>query len=132
MKQSTRDTLSHILEWCTSTGGDIVAQVKVIWPQLKVSFVVPFLTISLYICLAMSIMLFTEIVYMALVVGYIRLFKKTTEKRYKYEPFKDDTESGNSAYPLVLVQLPMFNEKEVCFHLSTLAIHLCLLCSYGY
>ena len=109
-----------------------MAQVKVIWPQLKVSFVVPFLTISLYICLAMSIMLFTEIVYMALVVGYIRLFKKTTEKRYKYEPFKDDTESGNSAYPLVLVQLPMFNEKEVCFHLSTLGIHLCLIYSYGY
>ncbi|GKA69333.1 glucomannan 4-beta-mannosyltransferase 9-like protein [Tanacetum coccineum] len=107
------DTLSYILEWCTSTFDDIVAQIKVIWPQLKGSFVVPFLTISLYICLVMSIMLFTEIVYMALVVGYIRLFKKTPEKRYKFELFKDDTESGNSAYPLVLVQLPMFNEKEV-------------------
>ncbi|GKD52479.1 nucleotide-diphospho-sugar transferase [Tanacetum coccineum] len=35
------------------------------------------------------------------------------EKRYKWESFKDDIELGNSAYPLVLVQVPMFNEKEV-------------------
>ncbi|KAJ6690570.1 hypothetical protein OIU85_006790 [Salix viminalis] len=33
--------------------------------------------------------------------------------RYKWEPIKDDIELGNSAYPMVLVQVPMYNEKEV-------------------
>ncbi|GJZ84154.1 ribonuclease H-like domain-containing protein, partial [Tanacetum coccineum] len=52
-------------------------------------------------------------VYMGLVTGYIKLFRKTAEERYKFESFKDDIELGSSAYPLVLVQVPMFNEKEV-------------------
>ncbi|GJZ50252.1 nucleotide-diphospho-sugar transferase [Tanacetum coccineum] len=38
---------------------------------------------------------------------------KQTRKRYKFEPFKDDIELGSSVYPLVLVQVPMFNEREV-------------------
>nr|GEW85602.1 nucleotide-diphospho-sugar transferase [Tanacetum cinerariifolium] len=95
------------------SGGDIWEQIIAIWTQLKAPLVVPLLTISLTICLVLSIMLFIEIVYMGLVVGFIKLFRKTTEKRYKYESFKDDIELGSSAYPLVLIQVPMFNEKEV-------------------
>ncbi|GJT94417.1 nucleotide-diphospho-sugar transferase [Tanacetum coccineum] len=106
-------TLAYILESFTGSGVDIAAQIKAIWTQLKAPLVVPFLTISLTICLVMSIMLFIEKVYMGLVSGYIKLFRKPTEKRYKYEPFIDDIELGNSVYPLVLVQVPMFNEREV-------------------
>ncbi|KAF5770150.1 putative glucomannan 4-beta-mannosyltransferase [Helianthus annuus] len=71
----------------------------------------------MYINLVMLIMLFTEKVYMAIVVAFNKLFGKTPEKRYKFEPFEDDVELGSSIYPLVLVQVPMFNEKEV-YHLS--------------
>nr|GEV70827.1 glucomannan 4-beta-mannosyltransferase 9-like [Tanacetum cinerariifolium] len=35
------------------------------------------------------------------------------EKKYKWESIKEDLEMGNSAYPMVLVQIPMYNEKEV-------------------
>ena len=106
--------LAYVLESLSSV--DIAEQIKAIWTQLKAPVVVPFLTISLTICLVMSIMLFIEKVYMGLVSGYIKVFRKPTGKRYKYEPFIDDIELGNSAYPLVLVQVPMFNEREVCFH----------------
>ncbi|PWA46827.1 nucleotide-diphospho-sugar transferase [Artemisia annua] len=106
-------TLAYVMEAFTGTGGDIVGQIKIIWTQLKAPLVVPLLTISLTICLVMSIMLFIERVYMGLVTGYIKLFRKPTRKRYKFEPFKDDIELGSSVYPLVLVQVPMFNEKEV-------------------
>nr|GFA54860.1 nucleotide-diphospho-sugar transferase [Tanacetum cinerariifolium] len=66
-----------------------------------------------YVMEAFTVMLFIERVYMGLVTGYIKLFKKQTRKRYKFEPFKDDIELGSSVYPLVLVQVPMFNEREV-------------------
>lgn len=96
-----------------SFSGDIGGQIMVIWSQLKAPLVVPFLRVLTYICLAMSIMLFVERVYMAMVIAFIKLFGKKPEKRYKWESFKDDVELGNSVYPLVLVQIPMFNEKEV-------------------
>ncbi|PWA34325.1 hypothetical protein CTI12_AA620220 [Artemisia annua] len=105
--------LAFLVESFTGTSNDIVGQIKEIWTQLKAPLVVPLLTTLLTICLVMSIMLFIERVYMGLVTGYIKLFRKTTEKRYKFESFKDDIELGSSAYPLVLVQVPMFNEKEV-------------------
>ncbi|KAL8247293.1 hypothetical protein R6Q59_008509 [Mikania micrantha] len=92
---------------------DTSAQILVIWGQIKESFVVPFLRIFMYVNLVMSVMLFTEMIYMAIVVAIYKLFGKKPEQRYKWEPFKDDVELGTSVYPLVLVQLPMFNEKEV-------------------
>lgn len=53
---------------------------------------------------------------MGVVIIAVKLLRRTPEKRYKWEPIKDDTELGNSVYPMVLVQIPMFNEKEVlCF-----------------
>ncbi|CAJ1976660.1 unnamed protein product [Sphenostylis stenocarpa] len=41
------------------------------------------------------------------------LFRYKPDKKYKWEPLRDDLEIGNSAYPMVLVQIPMYNEKEV-------------------
>ncbi|XP_076938016.1 glucomannan 4-beta-mannosyltransferase 9-like [Bidens hawaiensis] len=92
---------------------NIGEQILLIWGQVKVYFVVPCLTIFMYINLVLAVMLFTEMVYMALVVAISKLFGKKPEQRYKWEPFEDDAELGNSVYPLVLVQVPMFNEREV-------------------
>ena len=50
---------------------------------------------------------------MGIVIGLVKLFKRKPEKRYKWEPMEDDLELGNSVYPMVLVQIPMYNEKEV-------------------
>ncbi|KAK1412462.1 hypothetical protein QVD17_33736 [Tagetes erecta] len=47
--------------------------------------------------------------------GQIKLTNLLVKNRnsYKWEPFKEDFELGSSVYPLVLVQVPMFNEREV-------------------
>ncbi|KAJ0704507.1 putative glucomannan 4-beta-mannosyltransferase [Helianthus annuus] len=106
-------TMGFITEFFVGAQYDIAGQLMLIWGQIRASLVVPFLTIFMYINLVMSIMLFTEKVYMAIVVAFNMLFGRKPEKRYKFEPFEDDVELGNSVYPLVLVQVPMFNEREV-------------------
>ncbi|KAF5750468.1 Nucleotide-diphospho-sugar transferases superfamily protein isoform 1 [Tripterygium wilfordii] len=88
-------------------------QLSIIWGQIKAPLIVPLLRFAVVICLAMSLMLFIERVYMGIVIVLIKIFGRKTEKRYKWEPIKDDIEIGNSAYPMVLVQIPMYNEREV-------------------
>nr|DAD48677.1 TPA_asm: hypothetical protein HUJ06_018614 [Nelumbo nucifera] len=95
------------------TRDDIAGQLGFIWEQIKAPLIVPLLKIAVFVCLIMSIMLFVERVYMGIVIILVKVFGRKPEKRYKWEPMKDDVEMGNSAYPMVLVQIPMYNEKEV-------------------
>ena len=98
------------------TGRDgITGQFGLIWRVLKEPLIVPGLKLLVVVCLGMSIMLFIERVYMGIVIVFVKLFGKKPNKMYKWEPMKDDIEVGNSAYPMVLVQIPMYNEKEVLF-----------------
>ncbi|KAD7479962.1 hypothetical protein E3N88_03098 [Mikania micrantha] len=83
------------------------------WEQVRAPFIVPFMKMMVIMCLAMSIMLFVERVYMALVIVFVKLMRYKLEKRYKWEAIKEDLETGNSVFPMVLVQIPMYNEKEV-------------------
>ncbi|XP_010940677.1 glucomannan 4-beta-mannosyltransferase 9 [Elaeis guineensis] len=92
---------------------DITEQMGLVWQQIKAPVIVPLLRLAVLLCLAMSVMLFVERVYMGVVILIVKLFGKRPEKRYKWEPMRDDLELGNSAYPMVLVQIPMYNEKEV-------------------
>ncbi|XP_064965228.1 glucomannan 4-beta-mannosyltransferase 9-like isoform X1 [Musa acuminata AAA Group] len=92
---------------------DITEQLGVVWQQIKAPVIVPPLRLSVLLCLAMSVMLFVEKVYMAVVIVLVKLFRRRPETRYKWEPMGDDAELGNAAYPMVLVQIPMYNEKEV-------------------
>ncbi|XP_061368724.1 glucomannan 4-beta-mannosyltransferase 9-like [Gastrolobium bilobum] len=92
---------------------DISLQLGLIWNQIKEPLIVPLLRIAVFLCLAMSLMMFVERVYMGIVICLVKLFGRKPDKRYKWEPMKDDVEFGNSSYPMVLVQVPMYNEKEV-------------------
>lgn len=96
---------------------DVAGQLGLLWELIKAPLIVPVLTVCVYICLAMSIMVFLERLYMGVVIVLVKLFWKKPEKRYKWEAMKDDLELGNAAFPMVLVQIPMFNEREV-FSLS--------------
>ncbi|KAL6874055.1 hypothetical protein ACP4OV_014137 [Aristida adscensionis] len=107
-------------EWGTvvpDTGGGAAAA----WRQVRAPVVVPLLRLSVALCLAMSVMLFAEKVYMAAVVLAVRLLRRRPERRYRWEPMRDgaaaaaaaDLENGGAAYPMVLVQIPMYNEREV-------------------
>ncbi|KAK2655077.1 hypothetical protein Ddye_008129 [Dipteronia dyeriana] len=93
--------------------GDISMQFQLLWDQIKAPLIVPLLRVAVLVCLIMSLMLFIERVYMGIVIVLVKLFGRKPEKRYKWEPIKDDVELGNSSYPLVLVQIPMYNEREV-------------------
>ncbi|KAL8193130.1 hypothetical protein R6Q57_027034 [Mikania cordata] len=85
----------------------------IMWEQVREPFIVPFMKMMVIMCLAMSIMLFVERVYMGLVIVFVKLMRYKLEKRYKWEAIKEDLETGNSVFPMVLVQIPMYNEKEV-------------------
>lgn len=108
------------------TTADIAGQVGLIWELIRAPLIAPLLRVSVYICLAMSLMLFCERLYMGIVIILVKIFWKKPKKRYNWEPIRDDLESNNASYPMVLVQIPMFNEKEVSIsqfltHLTFLA-----------
>ncbi|KAG2310254.1 hypothetical protein Bca52824_021811 [Brassica carinata] len=92
---------------------DITTQMTMILDQIRALLIVPVLRLGVYICLTMSVMLFVERVYMGIVISLVKLFGRKPEKRFKWEPMKDDIELGNSVYPMVLFQIPIFNEREV-------------------
>ncbi|KAG4383743.1 hypothetical protein AAZX31_13G133300 [Glycine max] len=97
---------------------DISYQMGLIWSQVKEPVIVPMLRVAVFLCLAMSLMMLVERVYMGIVICLVKLFSRRPEKRYKWEPMKDDVELGNSSYPMVLVQVPMYNEREQVYQLS--------------
>ncbi|TKW22285.1 hypothetical protein SEVIR_4G219000v4 [Setaria viridis] len=111
-----------LLGWGTVPAyrGDAAGQVAAVWQQLKSPVVVPLLRLAVALCLAMSVMLFAEKVYLAAVVLATRLLGRRPELRYRWEPIRGgedgDLEAaggGSAAYPMVLVQIPMYNEREV-------------------
>lgn len=105
---------------------DLTVQLTILWEQIKAPLIVPLLRIAVFLCLLMSIMLFIERVYMGIVIILVKFFGKKPEKRYKWESLKDDVELGNSSYPMVLVQIPMYNEREVCSFFVIFPFHLTL------
>ncbi|KAB2614913.1 glucomannan 4-beta-mannosyltransferase 2-like [Pyrus ussuriensis x Pyrus communis] len=92
---------------------EFAGQIGLTWELIKAPLIVPLLTVGVYVSLAMSLMLFFERVYMGVVIVLVKLFWKKPEQRYKYEPIQDDLELGSSNFPPVLIQIPMFNEREV-------------------
>lgn len=91
---------------------DPVSRLKQFWDNIRVPIVAPILTAAMYVCIAMSLMLFCERVYMAIVIVFVKLLGKKRYTKYQLDAIKADLEQ-NKNYPKVLVQIPMFNEKEV-------------------
>ncbi|KFK44470.1 hypothetical protein AALP_AA1G260600 [Arabis alpina] len=81
--------------------------------QLRTLLIVPLFKYLVALCLIISLLVFIESIYMNLVVVYVKLFKRKPEKFYKCEPMQEDIELGHESYPMVLIQIPMYNEKEV-------------------
>ncbi|KAK8913619.1 Glucomannan 4-beta-mannosyltransferase 9 [Platanthera zijinensis] len=104
------EVTSGSLRWA---GDDIIGHMGSIWDQLKILIILPMLRGTTFLCLVMSVMLFVEKIYMTVVIVLLKIFGKRPEKVYKCEPLCDDLELGNSAFPMILVQIPMYNEKEV-------------------
>ncbi|KAL5212983.1 hypothetical protein ABZP36_023830 [Zizania latifolia] len=90
------------------------AQLPEAWSQVRAPVIVPLLRLAVAVCLTMSVLLFLERMYMAVVISGVKLLRRRPERRYRCDPLPDDDpELGSSAFPVVLVQIPMFNEREV-------------------
>ncbi|RRT66667.1 hypothetical protein B296_00038490 [Ensete ventricosum] len=77
------------------------------WAAVRAAAVVPSMNAAVAVCLAMSVMLVVEKLSMALVALYVKVFRRTPERIYKWEPLSQDVELSSLAYPLVLVQIPI-------------------------
>ncbi|KAI3882415.1 hypothetical protein MKX03_001916 [Papaver bracteatum] len=85
---------------------------RITWQTIKNPLIVYLLNAAIILCAAMSVMLFAERVYMAIVILCVKALGKKRYTKYKLDALKEDLESNNK-YPMVLVQIPMYNEKEV-------------------
>lgn len=95
---------------------DAVENLRLLWQLVKWPVVVPLLRGAVFVCAVMSVMLFLERVYMAVVILFVKVLGRKRYTKYKLEAWKDDLELNNS-HPMVLVQIPMYNEKEVTEYL---------------
>lgn len=92
----------------------LASQFQTAWEQVRARVVAPVLRAVIVVCLAMSVMLVVEAVGMAAVSIAVKVLRKKPEKRYKWEEMGgDDEEMGSLEYPMVLIQIPMYNEREV-------------------
>lgn len=92
----------------------IIEEIGYIWKETRILVCIPILQFLVTLCLVMSFLLFIERVYMSIVVVIVKLLRRTPEKVHKWEALKDDDlELANTNYPMVLIQIPMYNEKEV-------------------
>lgn len=90
----------------------ITDDIMLAWKQIRNPLVLPFLRIALILCGSMSAMTFMERVYMAIVILLVKLLRIKRYTKYKLEAAKQQLETTKN-YPMVLVQIPMYNEKEV-------------------
>lgn len=104
-----------VVEWLLGSSADISELIGPLWKLVKSYLIVPVLRFALYVCLVLSFLLFVEWVHMMFLAALAKIIKKKPAKRYKWEPVKDDLESGSSDFPMVLVQIPIYNEIEVGF-----------------
>ncbi|KAI4349111.1 hypothetical protein L6164_009748 [Bauhinia variegata] len=82
------------------------------WKSIRSPMVVPILKLAAILCSVMSIMLFIERVSMATTILMVKLLRRKRYTKYKLDAMKQDLER-NRGYPMVLIQIPMYNEKEV-------------------
>jgi beta-mannan synthase len=102
----------------------MLSMARAAWAGVRYTAVVPLLQLAVYLCAAMSLMLFVERLYMGVVVAALwlnrrrRLRRRATSKDADGDddskPHEsDDLEAGGAERAMVLVQIPMFNEKQV-------------------
>ncbi|XP_074559377.1 glucomannan 4-beta-mannosyltransferase 1-like isoform X1 [Curcuma longa] len=108
-----RVTLLRVVESASGAWEWAWAAEVAAWGVVRAWVVVPALRAAVSMCLVMSLAVLVEKASMALVTGYAKLFRRRPDKIYKCDPLVADEETGSGAFPGVLVQIPMYNEREV-------------------
>ena len=85
--------------------------------RARALLVVPAVRALVYLSLAMTVMILVEKLFVCAVCIAVRALRLGPGRRYRWEPIAaaaGDVEAGAAArYPMVLVQIPMYNEREV-------------------
>ncbi|KAJ1281023.1 hypothetical protein BS78_04G277000 [Paspalum vaginatum] len=87
-----------------------------VWEQVRAGVLVPLLRAAVVLCMAMSVVVLAEKVFLGTVSSVAKLLRRRPWRVYRCDPIARPDEEA-AAYPMVLVQIPMYNEKEV-YHLS--------------
>lgn len=103
----------------------VAAQCAYAWAQARAFVVVPAIRLLVFLSLAMTVMIFLEKLFVAAVYFTVKAFGMKPERRYRWSPIVaeasagEDEEAllvgggGSASFPVVLVQIPMYNEREV-------------------
>lgn len=111
---SVAQSLIDFLFGATRSSLWLAGQFQDILIQVRARVLAPVLQAMLAICLGMSVMLVVEAVVLAAISLAVKIMKWKPKKRYKWEEIGGgDEETGRLEYPMVLIQIPMHNEKEV-------------------
>ncbi|XP_078175238.1 putative glucomannan 4-beta-mannosyltransferase 6 [Carex rostrata] len=90
----------------------ILEHIVVLWIVIR-KVLLPTFQVIVMLCMMMSVIVLVEKAFLGLVSGYTEAFRQRPKRIYKCDPIVEDKEFGSLAYPMVLVQIPMYNEKEV-------------------
>jgi beta-mannan synthase len=85
------------------------------WRQVRMELLVPLLRGAVVACMVMSVIVLAEKVFLGVVSAVVKLLRRRPARLYRCDPVvvEDDDEAGRASFPMVLVQIPMYNEKEV-------------------
>jgi hypothetical protein len=104
--------------------GAVEAQCAWLWARARALVVVPAVRVLVFLSLAMTVMILVEKVFVCAVCLVVRVFQLRPGRRYKWEPVVSSSSPGGGAttttHPTVLVQIPMYNEREVSGHAARL------------
>ncbi|CAN6246130.1 unnamed protein product [Urochloa humidicola] len=97
-------TIAAVIEWWVQA-----------WGQVRAELLVPLLRAAVVICTVMSLIVLSEKVFLGTVSAVMKLLRRRPGRMYRCDPIArpDEELPGSEAYPMVLVQIPMYNEKEV-------------------
>lgn len=88
------------------------AQCASLWAHARALLVVPAVRLLVALSLAMTVMVLAEKLFVCAVCVAVRAFRLGPHRRYRWEPIAA-TAADSVGYPVVLVQIPMYNEREV-------------------
>ncbi|KAE9585440.1 hypothetical protein Lal_00017947 [Lupinus albus] len=88
------------------------SQLRYAWESIRAPVIIPLLKLAVILCSVMSVMLFVERVVMATVCAIVKVLGKKKYRKYNLDVMKQKLQR-NQTYPNVLIQIPMYNEKEV-------------------
>ncbi|XP_066332523.1 probable glucomannan 4-beta-mannosyltransferase 6 isoform X1 [Miscanthus floridulus] len=84
------------------------------WAEVRAGLLVPLLRAAVLLCTAMSVIVLAEKVFLGTVSSVMKLRRRRPWRVYRCDPIaRPDKDEEAAAYPMVLVQIPMYNEKEV-------------------